>query len=184
MEVIRIGEHRLREVENQDLEQVLRWRNAEHIRRISHKNHLITNREHKTWFRKIKESKTTQCLIFEDNDLPRGIVNISNIDSINRTCSWSIYIGGENPPNGLGSVMGYLALEYIFKILGMKIVRAESFSNNIRSIEYHKKLGFIEKIVHLRQHLRGGVDIHVISMMNDRDRWNERKRILEKRYFN
>lgn len=127
-----------------DLEMVLNWRNSERIRRNMLSDHLISWEEHQGWFAGLDQSRRIG-LIFELNQRPVGLVNISGLDEINQKCTWGFYLGEEGLPAGTGLLMGYHGLEYIFAILQIRKLSSQALAFNHRSIRYHQKLGFKEE---------------------------------------
>ncbi|MGB9903580.1 MAG: UDP-4-amino-4,6-dideoxy-N-acetyl-beta-L-altrosamine N-acetyltransferase [Desulfotomaculales bacterium] len=138
-------DYQLRHIEEGDLTRVLEWRNSKRIRQFMFSDHIITMKEHMDWFKKIKQEKNTICKIFEYKGRPIGLVNIYQIDRRNKKCFWGFYLGEENLPHGTGTIMGFLALEYIFFQLQMRKLCGEVFAFNQASLNYFNKLGFIRE---------------------------------------
>lgn len=113
---------------------------------------VISYDEHMNWYNRIKNSEETIVKVLYYLNKPIGFVNLTKIDKVNRTCYWGFYIGDERAPKGSGTIMGYLALEYIFETLAARKVCAEILGYNNVSISYHKKLGFVEEGC-LRKHV-------------------------------
>jgi UDP-4-amino-4,6-dideoxy-N-acetyl-beta-L-altrosamine N-acetyltransferase len=135
-----------------DLIQVLNWRNSEPIRMNMYTDRLISWEEHLEWYLRTKDSLSSRHMIFEYQEASLGVVNITQIDSVNHKCYWGFYLGEPNVAKGCGSAMGYLGLEYIFKELGIRKLCSEAFCFNQASIKFHKKLGFVEEGL-LKQHI-------------------------------
>ena len=96
----------------------------------------------------------------------------------NLTCDWGFYIGEQTAPKGLGTVLGYKALEYIFEQLKMRKVCAEVLDYNEASIHFHKKLGFIEE-GRLQEHVfKDGAYHDVILMGMFAENWPTQSAVL------
>jgi UDP-4-amino-4,6-dideoxy-N-acetyl-beta-L-altrosamine N-acetyltransferase len=173
----------LRDIEESDLELVLQWRNSEQIRTKMFSDHIISFEEHQVWYKKLKQSHDNICRIFLYRGCPIGVVNISQIDKKNNKCYWGFFLGEQGVPYGSGTVMGYLALEYIFEILGVRKLCAEVFSFNFTSLNFHKKLGFCEEGLLIKHVLNNGEFKDVICLALFSNDWNENKRMLGRILF-
>ena len=135
---------RIRPMMRNDLDRVLSWRNSERISRSMFSDHKITVEEHYNWFKGLKAEKD-RYFVFELDGQPVGLVYFNGIDSHNSKCSWGFYIGENNQPRGTGLLLGYKGLEWVFNELEIRKLNSQSFAYNIASINYHKKLGFVEE---------------------------------------
>jgi UDP-4-amino-4,6-dideoxy-N-acetyl-beta-L-altrosamine N-acetyltransferase len=106
---------------------------------------IITMSEHAAWFNRVQDSARSKHLIYEYRGNAAGVVNVADIDKVNLKCYWGFYIGEDSLPKGHGLAMGCLALRYIFYELGIRKLCSEAFAFNQASINYHKKLGFLEE---------------------------------------
>ncbi|GIN59604.1 UDP-4-amino-4,6-dideoxy-N-acetyl-beta-L-altrosamine N-acetyltransferase [Lederbergia ruris] len=164
----------LRELTSSHLDLILSWRNQPFIRSVMYQDEEITFEQHRNWFAGIQENHTKQVKVFYFDDQPMGVVQIS-VDEQNKRAEWGFYIGEPQAPRGIGKIMGYLAIEYIFHQLSVQKLCAEVLSINAKSIQYHKKLGFqVEGI--LKEHiLKDNRSIDVILLSLFRKDWNERR---------
>lgn len=154
---------------------VLRWRNSSRIRSSMLTNEIISVDRHETWLKKVlsDDTKIIKILFYESK--PIGLVNFTNIDLVNETCYWGIYIGEESAPKGSGTVLGYLALNMIFEEIKIRKVYAEVIEENQISLNFHKKLGFIEEGRFVNHLKRGTKYLDVISMALFNECWNQRR---------
>jgi len=174
---------RLRPLEEADLEKVLEWRNSDRIRTAMFTDRIITMDEHRAWFERLNKEKNAICKIFELQGRPVGVVNIVQIDRHNHKCSWGFYLGEVDVPRGTGTVMGYLALEYIFETLDIHKLCAEVLAFNTLSIKLHKKLGFVEEGRFKKHVLKNGSYEDVIAMALFYEDWVKLKNRLKKICF-
>lgn len=166
---------RLEDMNSSHLEMVLNWRNQEHIRSVMFHDQIISLEEHRKWFDRVKEDQRTIVKIFYLDNVPLGVVNFTNIDFENSKCSWGFYVGDQNAPKGSGTLMGYLALNFVFQELNIRKLCAEIISFNERSIRYHQRLGFRKEGV-LREHiLKNNQYADVILMALFNKEWKEQK---------
>jgi UDP-4-amino-4,6-dideoxy-N-acetyl-beta-L-altrosamine N-acetyltransferase len=180
---MRREEFKLRPIEERDLDLVLGWRNSERVRSCMYTDHIITPEEHRTWFERIGEAEFPSTMIFEFRGAPSGIKSFSQIDSRNSRCSWGFYLGDTLLPPGCGTVMGFLALEYIFEVHHFHKVCAEAFAFNDASIKYHLRLGFSEEGRFLKHVLKDGRYEDITSFAIFREGWLTNKSALTKKVF-
>ena len=158
----------LKEIDESELELILNWRNQKQIREVMFNSDLISYEQHLIWYERLQESNTTLSRIFYFDNIPHGVINIHEIDYKNKKCKWGFYIGNREAPKGMGTILGYTALNYIFIDLEMRKLCAEVLDFNKRSIHYHKKLGFIEE-GQLRSHIRKNgqyMDVLLFGLFN------------------
>ncbi len=139
--------------------------------------------EHRSWFRRVSAGTTSQHFILEHGSQPLGVVHVTDIDPVNSKCCWGFYIGATEAPKGSGSIMGFMALEYLFESLGLRKVTGEAFAFNTESLKFHKRLGFVEEGRLVGHVLKGGRYEDVLVMAIFRDNWLRIKPELEQRFF-
>src|SRR3972149_4277334 len=142
----------LRPLLEEDLRKVLEWRNSERVRAFMYTDHVISWEEHCAWYGRVKESEAAEVLISEHLGKPAGLVNFSDINLAHSRCLWGFYLGERNLPRGSGTVMGLLALDYIFEERGARKVSGEVLDTNAASRRFFRRLGFQEE-GRLRQHV-------------------------------
>lgn len=153
---------KLKEMQESDLSLVLSWRNQEFIRKLMYNSAVISKEEHVEWFNKIQKQNTSEALVFYFNNKPYGVINIHNINTLNGTCDWGFYIGEKDAPSGLGKILGYLGIQFIFYELNMRKICAEVLEFNKKSYFFHKKIGFDEEGILKEQIYKEGKYIDVI----------------------
>lgn len=173
----------LRPIEERDLDMVLSWRNSDRVRSYMYNDHIITPTEHQTWFERTRQTEFPTTLIYEYKGTPRGLKNISQIDHNNNRCHWGFYLGDSELPRGCGTIMGFLALEYIFEQQNFRKLCAEAFAFNYNSVKYHTRLGFTQEGCFVRHVLKNGQYEDVLSFAIFREGWLAGKRALETRFF-
>lgn len=176
-------QYALRPIQESDLLQILEWRNSEHIRNHMFNDQMITMSEHKAWFERVKEHPHQVHLIFEFQNVPVGVVNFTQINERYQTCDWGFYLGAPNNPRGLGTIMGFLGLAYIFEQKGIRKVCGQILQFNEKSIKFHQRLGF-QKEGHLVKHVwKNGNYEDIVLMALFQDQWLKGKAQLEQRCF-
>lgn len=159
----------LRDIKLDDLEKVLKWRNQESIRNVMFNDSLISWEKHLDWYKNLQQNNRKISKIFHVNNTDYGVLNINQIDFESNKCEWGFYIGESNSPKGMGLLLGYTSLEYIFLTLGIRKLCAEVIETNKVSCNYHEKLGFkLDGI--LRKHIKRNnryEDVYVYSIFDE-----------------
>ena len=171
----------LKNIQFEDLPLVLKWRNQVHIRNVMFNSNIILKEEHRTWFENLQNTKTAISKIFYFDEIPYGVVNINQMNPVHNSCEWGFYIGEVSAQRGMGTVLGYTALNYIFNELNIRKVNAEVIENNPKSRIFHEKLGFKHDRT-LRKHIfkdNKYMDIDVYSMFNTE--WISDSKRIEKK---
>lgn len=175
--------YRLRPMTESDLEQVFSWRNSERVRKYMYTDHLISYAEHRAWFSGISKDPGSIHLIFEFETRPVGVVNITQIDTVNRRCHWGFYLGVDDLPKGVGSAMGFCALQFMFSELSMRKITGEVLSFNASSLRFHERLGFTEEGIFKQHVIKSGVPVDVVVLAIFDCDWNVIKPSLAEHFF-
>lgn len=168
-----LGDFHLKPLNESNLKLVFHWRNLKEIKTFMYSDHHIKWDEHYQWFEQVKSDPQRKVLLLYNKGRPLGLVNFRNIDHKNSRCYWGFYIGEITAPKGSGTIMGILALDKIFNEVGIHKVCAEVIHTNYRSVNYHKKLGFVTegRLVH---HLwKENQYVDIISMALFTDKWTK-----------
>lgn len=143
---------RLRKVDSQDMELLLRWRNSALIRSVMFTQDLITPEVHQRWFENAVGDDDRRLLIFELGGKPMGFINLK-IEPHSGRASWGFY-KGPDAPRGAGRQMCKMALSYAFERLGVDSVEAEVLTHNDASNRLHRALGFVTRVPEGEAHSR------------------------------
>ena len=166
-----------RPIKKTDLQKILYWRNNKKIRNQMLNNKLIKQKEHKIWYNNLSKNKTSEAFIFLFNNIDVGYGIINNIDKINKTCTWGMYLDPNYLNSGLGVLLEFYVIERIFKYHKIRKIWGEALSVNKNMLNIHKKFGFnIEGI--LRKQIKTKnkyLDIVRISMFANEWRKNKKK---------
>lgn len=178
-------DYRIRPIEENDLEKVLEWRNSERIRINMYTDHLITMNEHKKWFDSLQKQEpiSTIYLVFEFKNKPTGLVYYTNINKRNGKCDLGLYLGETNVPQGIGAVMEFLALEYIFEELKIRKLCCEVIEFNALAIKLHNRFGFTEEGKFIKHILKNNNYENVVMLALFKDQWVDIKNKFQKLLF-
>ncbi|MCO7570710.1 UDP-4-amino-4,6-dideoxy-N-acetyl-beta-L-altrosamine N-acetyltransferase [Pseudomonas chlororaphis] len=144
---------RVRKMTDDDIDQVLAWRNHDEVRSYMHTQHEITRTEHARWFEQASADPRRALLIFESQGIALGYVNFHQTAQ-GRTADWGFY-AAPDAPKGTGRAMGQAALHYGFTELNLHKVCGQVLAYNERSLRMHCSLGFQQEGVLREQHFDG-----------------------------
>lgn len=133
----------IRAMELGDLLLVLSWRNHPQIRRYMLTQHEISFEEHKNWFAKASQDASRRLLIVEDDHMPIGYVQFSNVTE-GGVADWGFY-ANPKAPKGIGRKLGTTALDHAFRQLHLHKVCGQALAFNNGSIAFHERLGFTQE---------------------------------------
>ena len=154
----RTPENRLRPMYEQDLSLVLAWRNHPEIRRYMFSTHEISTEEHRSWFERASHDSARHLLIYEQEKVPLGFVNLRVVDLAAGIVDWGFYISPE-APRGTGTFLGKAVARHVFRTLGLHKLYGQVLKFNERSLRFLLRLGFQQEGV-LREHHFDGVCYH------------------------
>lgn len=134
----------LRNLAEDDLAQVLEWRNAPEVRRNMYSNHIITREEHLAWFSRLQQDPSALWYLYIQDEVPLGVVYFTSYSVKNKNALWGFY-AGFHAPRGTGLRMEFDALEHAFFQLKLHKLNCEVIEFNKKVINMHKKCGFVEE---------------------------------------
>ncbi|MDF2065812.1 UDP-4-amino-4,6-dideoxy-N-acetyl-beta-L-altrosamine N-acetyltransferase [Bacillus sp. Cr_A10] len=178
---------RLKSITDEDLFIIFKWRNQQSIRNVMINSEIITWNQHISWYNDYKDNHKSITKIFYFDDIPYGVLNVYDIDCKNQKCKWGFYVGELTAPSGMGTILGYTSLNYIFENLKIKKLTAEVLSFNEKSLRFHYKLGFTNEGI-LREHLLMNnvyKDLYIFVILKEEwdDKKNEILKFLEGRFL-
>lgn len=174
----RLADYRLTGLQEEYKDLLLSWRNSDHIREQMFTDRLLTPEEHELWFRRVTQDKESVARVLLYNENPVGFVHFAHLDTRQNRCSWGFYIGEKNAPQGSGGIMGFLALDLIFREYRLRKLCSEVLACNERSLRYHRKLGFVEE-GRLKEHFwRHDRFEDAVLLALFREQWADRQKAL------
>jgi UDP-4-amino-4,6-dideoxy-N-acetyl-beta-L-altrosamine N-acetyltransferase len=145
----------IRSLAHQDLPMLLSWRNHPTVRRSMFTQHEINAEEHRQWFDDVSAVATRKLLIVEDQTGPIGFVQFSNA-SPSGVADWGFY-ADPNKNKGVGRKLGETALNFAFGPLNLHKVCGQAILTNQASVNFHKRLGFLQEGILRDQKFIAGV---------------------------
>lgn len=169
----------LRALELSDAERLVKWRNDPQITNLLGGNTFFVSLYRETeWLRKITldDSENLRLAIcLSDKSSHIGLVNLTNINWINRNAEFSILIGEKiHWGKGYAKQAALLALNYAFKELNLNRIYLKVRTDNQKALDLYKKLGFLTEGVLRNELYKNGSYISLIVMSILKNEFNER----------
>lgn len=133
---------KIRKFEYRDIEKKIEWINNPDNNKYLHFDLPLEYNKTCKWFKKASIDEKRYDAIIEYNDIPVGIVGLTNIDFKNKKCEEYITVGEAGfKRKGIATKAGILICLYAFKILSLnKIVAHVEYGNP--SLYLHLNIGF------------------------------------------
>lgn len=166
-------DYALTALDDQDKDLILRWRNSESIRHFMYEIRPITPEEHDQWFRRELNNEKSRHFMFREKGRPVGFVSFTNINDRDRRCAWAFNLSDEREglQKGLGAVMEYFALEYVFEKMSIEKLCCEVLDFNTAVVRLHQRFGF-NKEGFLQKHIHRDDGVFgVVVMALFREDW-------------
>ena len=162
----------LRPVRKSDSERLFTWRNLPEVSQFMFNDGEIRREGHLRWLTKILVDPTRRDWIIEHDELPVGLISLTDIDDDNRRCSWGFYVASATlRGHGVGSAAWYQVLQVAFEDLNLEKVCSEVLSTNQSVVAMHEKFGFRREAYLRSQVQRPGGRIDVVGLGMLRDEW-------------
>jgi len=141
---------RLRALTLSDIENTLKWHNQEDISYFYSGHPFPVNIEfEKKWYEKILTSNfpvTVFGIEYIKNQILIGITVLKDINLINRTAEFAIFIGdNEYRKKGLSSEASLETLRFGFFNLGLNRISLKVLEENKAAIKLYNRIGFINE---------------------------------------
>ncbi|WWR15485.1 GNAT family protein [Lachnospiraceae bacterium JLR.KK008] len=143
------GEHViLRPITDRDTDNIVRWRNSDHVRRNFIYQTLFTPESHREWLRdKVGTGIVEQFIIHSiDAGIDVGSVYLRDIDQTHRRAEFGIFIGEEaQMGHGIGSESIRLISRYGFEKLHLHKIFLRVLADNEIARKSYEKAGFMQE---------------------------------------
>ena len=145
MEQIDLGPVYLRPIRMEDTDDIVRWRNEEHVRKNFFYRAPFTPQGHREWMEKrVASGEVVQFILCEkEGDRPVGSVYFRDVDRTQRKAEYGIFIGEKD---GLGKGYGTLAAQgavrYAEKVMGLHKLMLRVFADNTAARKSYERAGF------------------------------------------
>jgi UDP-4-amino-4,6-dideoxy-N-acetyl-beta-L-altrosamine N-acetyltransferase len=119
------------ELNDEILLNILAWRNAEEIRKWMYNDSIISEENHLTFCRSLKNNITAGYWLMCLGNKNVGVINLTKYDEINKTGEFGFYLNPQFFKSGLGLNLYYIALELFFN--NFKLNNVQGFVKNTNS---------------------------------------------------
>lgn len=166
----------VREIEEKDLEMIMRWRMAPHVTKFMNTDPHLTISDQMDWYGSMSTDIHNMYWLVEVDGKGAGIINLRNIDWGKKSASWGYYIGEKS----LRSLSLAISLEmslydFVFDVLGFKLLKCETFTINSGVVKLHIACGSIIVNEEKAGIEKNGVFYDITHMSIDNRSWKELK---------
>ena len=144
-----VGERvQLRPITDEDTNNIVRWRNSDHVRRNFIYQTLFTPESHREWLKnKVGTGLVEQFIIYsKEAVIDVGSVYLRDIDRTHRRAEFGIFIGEESlMGHGIGSECIRLIVEYGFQNLRLHKIFLRVLADNEIARKSYEKAGFMQE---------------------------------------
>lgn len=131
-----------------DIDDVIRWRNSDGVRKYFIYQGEFTREGQINWIKNhVETGEVAQMIICETNgDRPVGSVYIRDIDGLHKKGEYGIFIGQEDAlGRGIGTKAAKLMIKYGFEVLDLHRIYLRVLEGNERAIKSYEKVGFVKE---------------------------------------
>ena len=132
----------LRDIREDDLENVMRWRMAPEITRYMNTDPVLTLEGQKKWLASIQVNSDVKYWIIEIDGMPAGVVNIVGLDREDGKMTWAYYVGEKSLRSFKTALNLEMSMyEHVLVKLNRASVMSDVFSLNKGVIALHEYCG-------------------------------------------
>ena len=162
----------LREIREEDLENIMRWRMAPDITRYMNTNPELTLEGQKKWLDSIRRNPDVMYWLIQVEEQPAGVINLTGLENPEGRVGWAYYVG-EKRLRRMGTALSLeMGLyDHALVSLGKKAVYSDVFSLNKGVIQLHRLCG-CETVEEKKAHVcKEGIWYDVTYMRMTAERW-------------
>lgn len=126
----------------EDLHMVRNWRNSPQIKKYFFSQNEISAVEHERWFHRNYNKPSHRLMIFEQNKLALGFLQLICYQQEAKNYEWGFYIAPTYLGQGHGKGLAKKALEFAFITLGAEKIKGKILEGNNISEKLHETCGF------------------------------------------
>lgn len=155
----------LRDIREEDLEDIRTWRNSPEVSQYMYSDSEITAEQQQRWYQKIKDDPKMRYWIIMYEGQKMGVASVNDINTAQSHCTWTYYLKGQAVRGaGIGSKVEYHILRYVFEELKLNKLHGEVFEFNQKVVKLHERFGF-RREGFLREHAFKGGEFHNIVLV-------------------
>lgn len=162
----------LREIEEGDLDLIVKWRNDPDVLRYLFSYLPISSSSQRQWYQRYLEDDRQQAfvIVLKDGNRPIGTVGLSAIDHRDQKAEMGIMIGEKTQRGrGIGEEALRLLIDYAFTQMNLRKIKALAFADNVVAIKLYEKCGFqLEGTLKQEVYKDGQFkDVCILSLLRD-----------------
>lgn len=180
--MIKITLRELLKCTEEQIKLVREIRNQESVRKSMYTDHHICLDEHLKWVGSLKNDKQTIVFVVFVDDFVSGVVSLTAIDRFHLKSDWAFYLD-EAVRGGLGAVLEYRFLDFVFRDLELEKLNCEVIETNEGVRKLHGKFGFVEEGFRREQVIKNQQRVGVHFLGLTRSDWNIERQSIYKRYL-
>lgn len=163
----------LRRISADDLEMIMKWRTMPEVTKYMYTDPQLTMEEQKRWFRRIISSEEEIYWIIQMDGVDIGLINITDIDPVNRRCDWAYYIADTSfRGRGIATQLECNIYDYAFDKLKLHKVCCEVFCFNEKVISIHQKFGAVIEGTRREHICKNGQYLDIVQMGITKETWH------------
>lgn len=148
--------------------EVLEYRNLPEIRKNMLTQEIITKDNHFKFINGLKSDREKEYYAVVFNEQLIGSVYLTDINK--HSAYWGFYLG-EKPVLGIGSIIEYFFIEFIFNLYNISHLSCEVFDSNKGVIKLHRRFGFeIERLIKNYAFINN-ITVNAVQMGLEKTKW-------------
>lgn len=160
----------LRPATEADVDVMLAWRNQDANRSVSVTDHIISEPEHRAWWRRTSEDPTRMVMVFESGHRACGVVSYFDLETDQKTASWGFFLDHDGLTEDGTVLTAWMAVmreatDFAFGDLGLDRLTGEVQEENAAVRQLNRRFGLVEDPS--RRRVEGGRTFIPISLSRD-----------------
>ena len=132
---------KFREIKLIDAKKLLDWRTKDRITKFMDSDIEYNIHANKNWIRMSYNRADYYHWIIQYRSQDIGLISINDLNFKKKSTNWGFYIG-EDSSLGIGGFVPPYFYNFAFNSLGINIIKAEVFFDNIKTINLHLAQGY------------------------------------------
>jgi len=125
------------ELDDTEKNEILSWRNNEHVRKWMHNSNIISQSDHYKFIKTLKENKNKQYFLVKEQNKKIGVINFIRMDEYTE---FGVYTNPEY--RGYGKKLMTTICNHGFEDMNLDRLVAEVFSHNKKALNLYLNFNF------------------------------------------
>jgi UDP-4-amino-4,6-dideoxy-N-acetyl-beta-L-altrosamine N-acetyltransferase len=126
----------------QEKEMVLSWRNDESIKKWMYDGDDILLDNHLNFIDSLEGIKNKHYMVVKKDDNYLGVVDFTNIDFKHKVADFGLYSNPFEKVAGIGRILEEICIKYAFELLKLDTLKLEVFDENEKAKALYTKYNF------------------------------------------